>query len=51
MLLGYFVTGLGISPLAIVQESIVLGRAGKHARGKTMAVSLLAGKMVSQITS
>ncbi|KAG0150944.1 hypothetical protein CROQUDRAFT_37444, partial [Cronartium quercuum f. sp. fusiforme G11] len=51
LLLGYFITGIGISPVAIVQESIVLARSGSKYRGKSMALSLLIGKLGSGIAS
>lgn len=51
MLLGYFVTGLGISPVAIVQESIILAHFGKGVRGKSMGLSLLLGKLGSWVAS
>ncbi|KAH9811873.1 membrane protein [Melampsora americana] len=51
MLLGYLVTGLGISPVAIVQESIVLAYFSKGLRGKSMGLSLLLGKLGSWVAS
>ncbi|KZT54379.1 MFS general substrate transporter, partial [Calocera cornea HHB12733] len=54
MALGLFVFGLGVSPLAVVQETIIVRFFSKHGLGISLALGLLAGKgasFVSAITS
>ncbi|EJU02025.1 MFS general substrate transporter [Dacryopinax primogenitus] len=54
MSLGFFVFGLGISPLAVVQETIIVRFFSSHGLGISLALGLLAGKgasFVSAITS
>ncbi|KZO93524.1 MFS general substrate transporter [Calocera viscosa TUFC12733] len=54
MSLGLFVFGLGISPLAVVQETIIVRFFSSHGLGISLALGLLAGKgasFVSAITS
>lgn len=47
MALGLFVFGLGISPLAVVQETIIVRFFKSHGLGVSMAFGLMAGKGAS----
>ncbi|KAH6917358.1 major facilitator superfamily domain-containing protein [Coprinopsis sp. MPI-PUGE-AT-0042] len=47
MALGLFVFGLGISPLAVVQETIIVRFFKSHGLGVSMAFGLIAGKGAS----
>lgn len=51
MALGMFVFGLGISPLAVVQETIVVRFFKSHGLGVSMAFGLIAGKGASFISA
>jgi len=47
MAIGLFVFGLGISPLAVVQESIIVRFFASHGLGVSLALGLVAGKGAS----
>jgi MFS family permease len=47
MAFGLFIFGLGISPLAVVQETIIVRFFSKHGLGVSLALGLLAGKGAS----
>jgi MFS family permease len=54
MVFGMFVFGLGVSPLSVVQETIIIRFFKSHGLGVSMALGLIAGKgasFVSAITS
>ncbi|KAF9015224.1 major facilitator superfamily domain-containing protein [Cyathus striatus] len=51
MTLGLFVFGLGISPLAVVQETIIVRFFKSHGLGVSMAFGLIAGKGASFISA
>ena len=51
MTLGLFIFGLGISPLAVVQESIIVRFFHSHGLGISMAIGLVAGKCASFISA
>lgn len=51
MTLGMFVFGLGVSPLAVVQESIIVRFFKNHGLGLSMALGLVAGKASSFISA
>jgi len=47
MALGLFIFGLGVSPLAVVQETIIVRFFKSHGLGVSMAFGLIAGKGAS----
>ncbi|TFK41133.1 major facilitator superfamily domain-containing protein [Crucibulum laeve] len=51
MTLGLFVFGLGVSPLAVVQETIIVRFFKSHGLGVSMAFGLIAGKGASFISA
>ncbi|KAL4067967.1 major facilitator superfamily domain-containing protein [Scleroderma yunnanense] len=51
MVFGLFVFGLGTSPLAVVQESIIVRFFNSHGLGISMALGLVAGKSVSFVSA
>jgi hypothetical protein len=51
MVVGMFVFGLGISPLSVVQETIIVRFFKSHGLGVSMALGLLAGKSASFIAA
>ncbi|KAJ7597060.1 major facilitator superfamily domain-containing protein [Mycena floridula] len=51
MALGMFIFGLGVSPLAVVQETIIVRFFKSHGLGFSMALGLLAGKGASFISA
>lgn len=51
MALGMFIFGLGISPLAVVQETIIVRFFKSHGLGVSMALGLVAGKSASFIAA
>jgi hypothetical protein len=51
MLFGMFLFGLGISPLALVQETIIVRYFKDHGLGLSLALGLLAGKGTSFISA
>ncbi|KAG7099250.1 hypothetical protein E1B28_001113 [Marasmius oreades] len=51
MALGLFIFGLGVSPLAVVQETIIIRFFKSHSLGVSMAFGLLAGKGASFISA
>ncbi|KZP14270.1 MFS general substrate transporter [Athelia psychrophila] len=51
MVLGMFVFGLGISPLAVVQESIIVRFFQHHNLGVSLALGLVAGKGASFVSA
>lgn len=51
MALGLFIHGLGLSPLAVVQESIIVRFFYSHGLGKSMAMGLVAGKCASFLSA
>ncbi|KAG5648012.1 hypothetical protein DXG03_007046 [Asterophora parasitica] len=51
MVFGLFVFGLGVSPLAVVQETIVVRFFKSHGLGVSMAFGLVAGKVASFISA
>ncbi|KAN0100647.1 Major facilitator superfamily domain containing protein [Tylopilus felleus] len=51
MTLGLFIYGLGISPLAVVQESIIVRFFHSHGLGISMAIGLVAGKCASFVSA
>ncbi|KAG8998513.1 hypothetical protein FRB94_006858 [Tulasnella sp. JGI-2019a] len=51
MVIGLFVFGLGISPLAVVQETIIVRFFSKHGLGISMALGLVAGKFTSFLSA
>ena len=51
MAFGLFVFGFGVSPLAVVQESIIVRFFRKHGLGVSMALGLVAGKFSSFISA
>ncbi|KAL0951153.1 hypothetical protein HGRIS_007887 [Hohenbuehelia grisea] len=51
MALGMFVFGLGVSPLAVVQETIIVRFFKSHGLGVSMAFGLIAGKGASFISA
>lgn len=51
MVFGLWIFGLGISPLAVVQESIIVRFFKSHGLGVSMAFGLLAGKGASFISA
>ncbi|KAG1783928.1 major facilitator superfamily domain-containing protein [Suillus placidus] len=51
MVLGLFVFGFGVSPLAVVQESIIVRFFKSHGLGVSMALGLVAGKLASFISA
>ncbi|KZP30883.1 MFS general substrate transporter [Athelia psychrophila] len=51
MVLGMFVFGLGISPLAVVQESIIVRFFQHHSLGVSLALGLVAGKGASFVSA
>ncbi|TFK77075.1 MFS general substrate transporter [Pluteus cervinus] len=51
MVFGLWIFGLGISPLAVVQESIIVRFFRSHGLGVSMAFGLLAGKGASFISA
>ncbi|KAF8973948.1 major facilitator superfamily domain-containing protein [Flammula alnicola] len=51
MTLGLFIFGLGVSPLAVVQETIIVRFFKSHGLGVSMAFGLIAGKGASFIAA
>ncbi|KAG8875829.1 hypothetical protein FRB97_004684 [Tulasnella sp. 331] len=51
MVIGLFVFGLGISPLAVVQETIIVRFFSKHGLGVSLALGLVAGKFTSFLSA
>lgn len=51
MALGMFVFGLGVSPLAVVQESIIVRFFHGHNLGMSMAIGLVVGKAASFVSA
>ncbi|KAG6902873.1 hypothetical protein C0995_010042 [Termitomyces sp. Mi166 len=51
MVLGLFIFGLGVSPLAVVQETIIVRFFKSHGLGVSMAFGLIAGKGASFIAA
>ncbi|KAG1750017.1 major facilitator superfamily domain-containing protein [Suillus paluster] len=51
MVFGLFVFGFGVSPLAVVQESIIVRFFKAHGLGISMALGLVAGKFASFISA
>ncbi|KAF9229312.1 MFS general substrate transporter [Gyrodon lividus] len=51
MAFGLFVYGLGVSPLAVVQESIIVRFFSSHGLGVSMALGLVAGKCASFVSA
>jgi len=51
MVFGLFVFGFGVSPLAVVQESIIVRFFKAHGLGVSMALGLVAGKFASFISA
>ncbi|KIJ68423.1 hypothetical protein HYDPIDRAFT_146504 [Hydnomerulius pinastri MD-312] len=51
MAFGLFVFGLGVSPLAVVQESIIVRFFKSHGLGVSMALGLVAGKCASFVSA
>lgn len=51
MTLGMFIFGLGVSPLAVVQESIIVRFFKNHGLGLSMAFGLVVGKASSFISA
>src|ERR1700761_4145642 len=51
MVLGMFIFGLGISPLAVVQETIIVRFFNKHGLGVSLALGLVAGKGASFVSA
>ncbi|KAI0365233.1 MFS general substrate transporter [Pilatotrama ljubarskyi] len=51
MALGMFVFGLGVSPLAVVQETIIVRFFRSHGLGVSLALGLVAGKGASFISA
>ncbi|KAL5534224.1 hypothetical protein ACEPAG_686 [Sanghuangporus baumii] len=51
MTFGMFIFGLGVSPLAVVQESIIVRFFKNHGLGLSMALGLVAGKAASFVSA
>jgi len=51
MTVGLFIFGLGVSPLAVVQETIIVRFFKSHGLGVSMAFGLIAGKLTSFISA
>ena len=51
MVLGMFIFGLGISPIAVVQETIIVRYFKDHGLGLSLALGLVAGKTASFISA
>lgn len=51
MTLGLFIFGLGVSPLAVVQETIIVRFFKSHGLGVSMAFGLIAGKGASFVAA
>ena len=51
MALGMFVFGFGVSPLAVVQETIIVRFFKSHGLGVSLALGLVAGKGASFISA
>lgn len=51
MLFGMFIFGLGISPLAVIQETIIVRYFKNHGLGLSLALGLVAGKGASFISA
>lgn len=51
MAFGLFIFGLGVSPLAVVQETIIVRFFKSHGLGVSLALGLLAGKGASFIAA
>ncbi|KDR85015.1 hypothetical protein GALMADRAFT_53593 [Galerina marginata CBS 339.88] len=51
MALGLFIFGLGVSPLAVVQETIIVRFFKSHGLGVSMAFGLIAGKAASFLSA
>ena len=51
MTFGLFIYGLGVGPLAVVQESIIVRFFHSHGLGTSMAIGLIAGKFASFVAA
>src|ERR1700730_11508294 len=51
MAFGLFVFGLGVSPLAVIEETIIVRFFKSHGLGVSMAVGLVAGKGASFVSA
>lgn len=51
MALGMFIFGLGVSPLAVVQETIIVRFFKSHGLGVSLALGLVAGKGASFVSA
>ena len=51
MIFGMFIFGLGISPLAVVQETIIVRFFNQHGLGVSLALGLVAGKGASFVSA
>ena len=51
MALGMFIFGLGVSPLAVVQETIIVRFFKSHGLGISLALGLVAGKGASFVSA
>ncbi|KAF9566046.1 MFS general substrate transporter [Agrocybe pediades] len=51
MVFGMFIFGLGVSPLAVVQETIIVRHFKDHGLGLSLALGLVAGKFASFVAS
>lgn len=51
MALGLFIFGLGVSPLAVVQETIIVRFFQSHGLGVSLALGLVAGKGASFVAA
>lgn len=51
MVLGLFVFGIGVSPLSVVQETIIVRFFKTHGLGLSMALGLVAGKGASFVAA
>lgn len=51
MILGVFIFGLGISPLSVVQETIIVRFFHSHGLGVSLALGLVAGKGASFVSA
>ena len=51
MIIGLFIFGLGVTPLGVVQETIIVRFFKSHGLGVSMAFGLIAGKATSFISA
>jgi hypothetical protein len=51
MVFGMFIYGLGVSPLAVIQETIIVRFFRSHGLGLSMALGLVVGKFASFIAA